>query len=181
MSDRSTARGRAAKRQDPPLVEIKGDPAFFRRINYLAVLVGFLVAAAVYVGVGFAIQAVGLVTVHDSVNVQDGVYSSVDFLALFCGGLAAGMIEPKYGVLNGPLVAVIFILVGLFLTFRSELDLVKVVGPLGLGPMRVDRVFLTDIPQLFFASLGGMVAGFIDQRFGSRAAADRAARESGRR
>ena len=40
----------------------------------------------------------------------------------------------------------------------------KIVGPLGLGPMRVDRVFAADVPQLFFASLGGWVAGQIDLR-----------------
>jgi putative membrane protein (TIGR04086 family) len=156
-----------------PRVEIKGDPAFFRRINYRAVGLGFLVALAVYLGVGYLAQLF-LVSPHDSVSTQNAIYSSVTFLALFCGGLAAGMVEPKYGVLNGPLVAVIFIFVSLLLTFQHELDLVKVVGPLGLGPMRVDRVFATDLPQLFFSSLGGMTAGLIEQRSRRRRAAGKA-------
>ena len=88
---------------------------------------------------------------------------SISFLAMYCGGLTAGMIEPKYGVLNGPLVAVLYIAVGAFLTLNFELQLAKVVGPLGLGPMRVDRVFLTDIPLLFFSSFGGYTAGLIEQ------------------
>jgi hypothetical protein len=71
-------------------------------------------------------------------------------------------------------VAVIFIFVSLLLTFQHELDLVKVVGPLGLGPMRVDRVFATDLPQLFFSSLGGMTAGLIEQRSRRRRAAGKA-------
>jgi hypothetical protein len=144
-------------------VEIKGDPAFFRRINYRAVLLGFAVALAVYVGVGYLVQTF-FISVHDSVDVQTRVFASVDFLALFCGGLAAGMVEPKYGVLNGTLVAVVFIFGGLLLTAFNEFEQVKVVGPLGLGPMRVDRVFATDVPQLFFATLGGLVAGLIEQR-----------------
>jgi hypothetical protein len=150
--------------QERPGIEIKGDPAFFRRINYPAVGAGIVVALAVYTLVGYAVQLT-LVSPHDPAGVQDAVYSSVDFLALFCGGLTAGMIEPKYGVLNGPLVAVVFIFGGLVATFFTELNQVKVVGPLGLGPMRVDRVFLTDVPQLFFASLGGLVAGLIERRF----------------
>ncbi|MHB8510094.1 MAG: YrzE family protein [Candidatus Dormibacteria bacterium] len=173
MSQRTSRRTRPAKpggkNASPPRpaaqprVEIKGDPAFFRRINYRAVGLGFLVAMAVYLVVGYLVQSF-LIGARDSTDTQNGIYSSVGFLALFCGGLAAGMVEPKYGVLNGPLVAVGFILVAYVLTFSNELQLVKRVGPLGLGPMRVDRVFATDLPQLFFSSLGGFVAGIISRR-----------------
>ena len=140
-------------------MEIKGDPAFFRRINYPAVVAGFVAAMLVYLVLGSL-----LVTPNGQLADNPGAYFAVSVLAMFVGGLTAGMIEPKYGVLNGPLVAVIYIMVGFILTFNSELARVKIVGPLGLGPMRVDRVFAADIPQLFFASLGGYVAGFIEQR-----------------
>jgi putative membrane protein (TIGR04086 family) len=144
---------------DDKRVEIKGDPAFFRRINYLAVAVGFVVAMVVYLVLGSLV-----VTPDGQLSQSSGAYFAVSVLAMFCGGLAAGMIEPKYGVLNGPLVAVIYIFVGFILTFNAELAKVKIVGPLGLGPMRVDRVFAADVPQLFFASLGGWVAGQIELR-----------------
>ncbi|MFY9615002.1 MAG: hypothetical protein WAT58_06345 [Candidatus Dormiibacterota bacterium] len=150
----------------PGRVEIKGDPAFFRRINYRAVLAGLAVAMAVYVALSYALALLG--------GTGDGVaaYFGVSAVAMFAGGLSAGMIEPKYGVLNGPLVAVVFILVTFVLTFFNELQQVKIVGPLGLGPMRVDKVFATDLPQLFFSSLGGWTAGMIEQRFrGHRAGA----------
>ena len=170
LSQRARRRGKSPSRppkrplgSPEPRVEIKGDPAFFRRINYRAVGLGFVAAMAVYLVFGFLVQRY-VVNPHDSADTQNGIYSSVGFLALFCGGLVAGMMEPKYGVLNGPLVAVGFILVAYFLTFTNELQLVKRVGPLGLGPMRVDRVFATDLPQLFFASLGGFVAGIISRR-----------------
>lgn len=140
-------------------MEIKGDPAFFRRINYLAVAVGFAVAMAVYLVLGSLVPSPG-----GQLAASSGAYFAVSVVAMFSGGLAAGMIEPKYGVLNGPLVAVIYIMVGFVLTFNAELVKVKIVGPLGLGPMRVDRVFAADVPQLFFASLGGYVAGFIEQK-----------------
>ncbi|MFN2464725.1 MAG: hypothetical protein ABR598_00490 [Candidatus Dormibacteria bacterium] len=140
-------------------VEIKGDPAFFRRINYVAVAVGFAVAMAVYLVLGSLVPSPG-----GQLAASSGAYFAVSVVAMFSGGLAAGMIEPKYGVLNGPLVAVIYIMVGFVLTFNSELVKVKIVGPLGLGPMRVDRVFAADVPQLFFASLGGLIAGLIEQR-----------------
>ena len=165
---RATATSPGVPKRDGPRIEIKGDPAFFRRINYRAVAVGFVVALVVYFVVGYLAQNF-LVAPSDSPAKANAVYSSVSFLSLYCGGLAAGMIEPKYGVLNGPLVAVLFILISFILTFLGELQLVKQVGALGLGPMRVDRVFATDLPQLFFSSLGGFTAGMIERRFGKNA------------
>ena len=120
---------------------------------------GFAVAMAVYLVLGSLIPSP-----HGQLAASSGAYFAVSVVAMFSGGLAAGMREPKYGVLNGPLVAVIYIFVGFILTFNSELARVKIVGPLGLGPMRVDRVFAADLPQLFFASLGGYVAGMIEQK-----------------
>lgn len=145
--------------RDEKRVEIKGDPAFFRRINYGAVAIGFAVAMVVFLALGSLVPSP-----DGQLAASSGAYFAVSVVAMFSGGLAAGMREPKYGVLNGPLVAVIYIFVGFILTFNSELARVKIVGPLGLGPMRVDRVFAADIPQLFFASLGGYVAGMIEQR-----------------
>jgi len=142
-----------AQRRPPRQVEIKGDPAFFRRINYKAVAAGFVVALVV--------NAV-LVALLGSAQVN--LYFGITMVAMYAGGLTAGLIEPKYGVLNAPLVAVLFIVVTGVLTMFSEFQLVKLVGPLGLGPMRVDKVFEADIPILFFSSLGGLTAGWIDQR-----------------
>jgi hypothetical protein len=157
---RRAARSRAAAGGPPQKrVEIKGDPAFFRRINYRAVLAGFVVAVILYIALSYFLA--GPAESGNSV----GAFFGVSAVAMFAGGLTAGMIEPKYGVLNGPLVAVLFILVSFVLTFVNEVQQVKIVGPLGLGPMRVDKVFATDIPQLFFSSLGGLIAGIIDQRF----------------
>jgi hypothetical protein len=144
-------------------MEVKGDPAFFRRINYKAVLAGFAVALVV--------NAVLVAVLGGGPSVS--VYFGITMVAMYCGGLTAGLIEPKYGVLNGPLIAVLFILVTALLTFNSELQKVKEVGPLGLGPMRVDRVFEADLPMLFFSSLGGLTAGWIDQRVRRRPAAKR--------
>jgi hypothetical protein len=152
--------GRGRVGSDAKRVEIKGDPAFFRRINYPAVAAGIAVAMAIYLLLGALVQAPG-----GALASQSGAYFAVSVVAMYAGGLTAGMIEPKYGVLNGPLVAVVYILVSFLVTFFHELQLVKVVGPLGLGPMRVDRVFAADIPQLFFSTLGGYTAGLIEQRF----------------
>jgi hypothetical protein len=152
--------GRGRVGSDAKRVEIKGDPAFFRRINYPAVAAGIAVAMAIYLLLGALVQAPG-----GALASQSGAYFAISVVAMYAGGLTAGMIEPKYGVLNGPLVAVVYILVSFLVTFFHELQLVKVVGPLGLGPMRVDRVFAADIPQLFFSTLGGYTAGLIEQRF----------------
>ena len=163
MSSKAARRANRARlaSAEPPAkrVEIKGDPAFFRRINYRAVLAGFGVAMVLYLGLSYFLTIIG--------GAGDGVgaFFGVSAVAMYAGGLTAGMIEPKYGVLNGPLVAVLFILVTFVLTFFNELQQVKIVGPLGLGPMRVDKVFATDLPQLFFSSLGGFTAGLIEQRF----------------
>jgi putative membrane protein (TIGR04086 family) len=149
----------APRKPQQKRVEIRGDPAFFRRINYRAVAAGFVVAMVIFLVLGSLIPSPG-----GQLAASSGAYFAVSVIAMFSGGLAAGMIEPKYGVLNGPLVAVIYIFVSFLLTFNAELQQVKIVGPLGLGPMRVDRVFAADVPQLFFASLGGYVAGMIEQR-----------------
>ncbi len=181
-AERRANRDRAAAGEAPATnsgrVEIKGDPAFFRRINYRAVLAGLVVAMVIYLGLSYLLAVIG--------GTGDGVgaYFGVSAVAMFAGGLTAGMIEPKYGVLNGPLVAVVFILVTFVLTFFNELQQVKIVGPLNLGPMRVDKVFATDLPQLFFSSLGGWTAGMFEQRFrgpraGGRKGADGGASSGG--
>jgi hypothetical protein len=132
------------------------------------VLLGFVVAMAIYVGLGALLTLPSISFARSS-----GLYVSISFVALYGGGLTAGMLEPKYGVLNGPLVAVLFIAVGAFLTLNFEFDLVKRgVDPRALGPMRIDKVFLTDIPQLFFSSLGGYTAGLIERRTRRPAAGD---------
>lgn len=173
---------RAARRKGAPQVrpererrvEIKGDPAFFRRINYPAVLAGFVVALVIYLGLG------ALVVPDGNLADSSGAYFAISVLAMYSGGLTAGMIEPKYGVLNGPLVAVLYIFISFVLTFNHELQQVKIVGPLGLGPMRVDRVFAADIPQLFFSTLGGYTAGMIERRIRApRRAAQRTANRDG--
>ncbi len=170
MSQRTARRaGGGRVGADAKRIDIKGDPAFFRRINYLAVIAGFVVAMVVYLLLGALVRAPGGALASES-----GAYFAVSVLAMYAGGLTAGTIEPKYGVLNGPLVAVLYILVSFLITFFHEVQLVKVVGPLGLGPMRVDRVFAADIPQLFFSTLGGYTAGVIEQRFrGPRRRANR--------
>ena len=176
MSQRAARRKGPApvrKAESAPLVEIKGDPAFFRRINYRAVAAGFVVALVIYLGLG------ALVAVPDG-NLADssGAYFAISVVAMYAGGLTAGMIEPKYGVLNGPIVAVLYIFISFVLTFSHEFQQVKVVGPLGLGPMRVDRVFAADLPQLFFSTLGGYTAGMIEQKLRApRRAATAAARK----
>ncbi len=48
--------------------------------------------------------------------------------------------------------------------FFPGLHLAGVAGPLGLGPMPIDRVFAADIPQLLFSTLGGYTAGWIEQK-----------------
>jgi hypothetical protein len=156
-------------------IEIKGDPAFFRRINYPAVGAGFVVALLVWVALVFLAQ-VTVLGPHDSFAKYMDIWVGISFLALFCGGLAAGLFEPKYGVLNGSLVAVVFIFVTWVITFDHELEAVKVVGPLSLGPMRVDKVFATDLPQLFFATIGGFTAALLEQRNARRVAASDAPR-----
>src|SRR3979409_2596824 len=160
MSQRTAKRSpRVRVGTDARRVEIKGDPAFFRRINYPAVIAGFVVAMVVYLALGALVQAPG-----GALASQSGAYFAISVVAMYAGGLTAGTIEPKYGVLNGPLVAVVYILVSFVVTFSHERQMVKIVGPLGLGPMRVDRVFAADIPQLFFSTLGGYTAGWIEQR-----------------
>ena len=60
MSQRTAKRGgRVRVGTDAKRVEIKGDPAFFRRINYPAVIAGFVVAMVVYLALGALVQAPG--------------------------------------------------------------------------------------------------------------------------
>lgn len=160
MSQRTAKRDPSGRvGTDAKRIELKGDPAFFRRINYPAVVAGFVVAMLVYLALGALVPASG-----GQLADQSGAYFAISVVAMYGGGLTAGMIEPKYGVLNAPLVAVVYIMISMLVTFFHELQLVKVVGPLGLGPMRVDRVFAADLPQLAFSTLGGFTAGIIEQR-----------------
>ena len=163
---------RGARKRDRT-IEVKGDPAFFRRVNVPAVLAGFAVALLVYLGL------IGLLAGPGGSQVN--LYFGVSAVAMYAGGLTAGTIEPKYGVLNGPLVAVLFIAVSAILTFSNELELVQKVGPFGLGPMRVDKVFATDIPQLLFSTLGGLTAGWIERGYRAPRRAEKRKNDGGKR
>ena len=154
-----TARRSARVGTDAKRIEIKGDPAFFRRINYPAVGAGFATTMLVYLVLGTLVRAPGGALASESV-----AYFAVSVLAMYAGGLVAGLVEPKYGVLNGPLVAVLYIVLSFLVGSFPQFRLANIVGPLGLGPMRIDRVFAADIPQLVFSTLGGYTAGWIEQR-----------------
>ena len=154
-----TARRSARVGTDAKRIEIKGDPAFFRRINYPAVAAGLVVAMAVYLLLGALVRAPG-----GALAAQSVAYFGISVLAMYAGGLCAGIVEPKYGVLNAPLVAVLYIVISFLVGFFPGLHLDGVAGPLGLGPMRIDRVFAADIPQLLFSTLGGYTAGWIEQK-----------------
>ena len=84
---RRSGSARAAARKRERQVEIKGDPAFFKRINYPAVAAGFLAALVVYVGVVYLSQAAlladldpfeALVRLSGAVMVSHAIYPGYD-------------------------------------------------------------------------------------------------------
>src|SRR5258708_32084468 len=144
-----TARRSARVGTDAKRIEIKGDPAFFRRINYPAVGAGFATTMLVYLVLGTLVRAPGGALASESV-----AYFAVSVLAMYAGGLVAGLVEPKYGVLNGPLVAVLYIVLSFLVGSFPQFPLANIVGPLGLGPMGIAPVFPPDIPHLVFSTYG---------------------------
>ncbi|MDQ6749101.1 MAG: hypothetical protein M3010_13480 [Candidatus Dormibacteraeota bacterium] len=88
----SAQRAKQVPRKPPEKrVEIKGDPAFFRRINYPAVAVGFAVAMVIFLVLGSLIPSP-----HGQLAASSGAYFAVSVIAMFSGGLAAGMIEQRF-------------------------------------------------------------------------------------
>jgi hypothetical protein len=120
-------------------------------IRWPAVLLGFVVAAVLGVGLGSAARQFGAVD-------NPGTLATLEFVALVGGGYVAGRLAGRVGVMQGMAVAVIFILVAASVKAWWEIDLASRYGPHVLGPMDMGGLILGDLVHLSGACLGGWLA-----------------------
>jgi hypothetical protein len=120
-------------------------------IRWPAVLVGFVVAALLGMGLGRGADVLGGVR-------NPGTLATLEFVALLAGGYVAGRLAGRVGVMQGVAVAVIFILVSASIKAWWEIDLATRFGPQVLGPMDMGGLILGDLVHLTGACLGGWLA-----------------------
>jgi hypothetical protein len=120
-------------------------------IRWPAVLLGFVVAALIGMGLGTAAGRMFGVE-------NPGTLASLEFFALVAGGYVAGRLGGRVGVMHGVAVAVIFILVAASIKAWWEIDLATRYGPQVLGPMDMGGLILGDLVHLTGACVGGWLA-----------------------
>jgi hypothetical protein len=125
-------------------------------ISWKGVAIGSLVALALSLVLG-RVTAPFLET-------NLGAQASMLFGSMFIGGLVAGKIAGRAGVIQGVAMAVIFILIGASLKAYVEIDLATQYGPHVLGPMDMGGLILGDLIHLLGACTGGWLADTLGTR-----------------
>lgn len=125
-------------------------------ISWKGVAIGSLVALALSLVLG-RVTAPFLET-------NLGAQASMLFGSMFVGGLVAGKIAGRAGVIQGVAMAVIFILIGASLKAYVEIDLATQYGPHVLGPMDMGGLILGDLIHLVGACTGGWLADTLGTR-----------------
>ena len=120
-------------------------------INWRAVGLGFLTAAALAVTVGALGAQLGL-------QGHLGTAAALEFLALMAGGYVAGRLGGRVGVVQAVAVAVIFILIAASIKAWVEIDLASRLGPHVRGSMDMGGLILGDLLHLLRAGAGGWLA-----------------------
>jgi len=137
MSDQS----RSVPSQEDSLVSV---------ISWKGVAIGSLVA----LGLSLVLGRVTAPFLETNLGAQ----ASMLFGSMFIGGLVAGKIAGRAGVIQGVAMAVIFILIGASLKAYVEIDLATQYGPQVLGPMDMGGLILGDLIHLLGACTGGWLA-----------------------
>jgi hypothetical protein len=130
-------------------------------ISWKGVAIGSLVA----LGLSMAMGRLTAPTLQTNLGAQ----ASMLFAAMFVGGLVAGKIAGRMGVIQGMAIAVIFILIGASIKAYVEIDMATQFGPQVLGPMDMGGLILGDLIHLLGACTGGWLADSLAAR-GERAA-----------
>lgn len=120
-------------------------------LNWRAVGVGFLTAAALAVLLGALGSLFGL-------EGNPGAAASLEFVALFVGGYVAARRAGRPGVIQGMALAIVFILISASIKAWVEIDLASRFGPGVLGPMDMGGLILGDLVHLIGACSGGWLA-----------------------
>jgi hypothetical protein len=97
-------------------------------------------------------------------RLDGGIVGVGSFLAVILGGFAAARLAGRWGLYQGTVVGIGFILVSVIVQFAQEASIVHASLSSGahhivdLGPMRMDNVISGDLLALFGGSFGGWIA-----------------------
>jgi hypothetical protein len=97
-------------------------------------------------------------------RLDGGIVGVGSFLAVILGGFAAARLAGRWGLYQGTVVGIGFILVSVIVQFAQEASIVHASLSSGahhivdLGPMRMDNVISGDLLALFGGSFGGWMA-----------------------
>ena len=97
-------------------------------------------------------------------RVDGGIVGVATFIAVIVGGFIAARLAGRWGIYQGTVVAIGFIVASIVYQFVQEASLVHqslssgANSPPNLGPMRIDNVISGDLLALFGGSFGGWLA-----------------------
>lgn len=136
-----------------------------RHISWRHCLIGWVIGEAILLIVSNAALDVSNALFGGTGSRADGGIVGVSsFLAVIAGGYIAARLAGRWGIYQGTVVAIGFILVGVVYQFVQEASVVHQSLSSGsrslvdLGPMRIDNVISGDLLALFGGSFGGWLA-----------------------
>ena len=145
-----------------PQTEVAGE----RHISWRHCLIGWVVGEAVLLLLTNAVIILSNRLFGTSDNLDGGIVGICSFLSVILGGYVAARLAGRYGIYQGIVVAIGFIVVYAAYQFALEASVVHASLTGGsrslvdLGPMRVQDVFTGDLLALG----GGTFGGWLGQR-----------------
>jgi hypothetical protein len=148
-----------------PVAQAPGASGSERHISWRHCLLGTVVGEALLLilsnaGIGVANFAFG----GTGDRADGGIVGVATFVAVIVGGFIAARMAGRWGIYQGIVVAVGFILVSVVYQFVQEATVVHQALTSGsrslvdLGPMRIDNIISGDLLVLFGGSFGGWLS-----------------------
>jgi hypothetical protein len=153
-----------AGRRPPDAGATAGDPAQ-RHIAWRACLAGVVAGELLLLLLTNGGLALANVAFGPIPRLDGGIVGVGSFLAVIVGGYCAARLAGRWGVYQGTVVGIGFIVVAVAVQFAQEASIVHAslsVGPVhhlvDLGPMRMDNLITGDLLALLGGSVGGWLA-----------------------
>jgi len=136
-----------------------------RHISWRHCLIGWIAGEAVLlVTANLALAVANRYFGGTGDSVDGGIVGVSTFVAVIIGGFIAARLAGRWGVYQGTMVAIGFIVASIVYQFVQEATVVHqslssgANSPPNLGPMRIDNVISGDLLALFGGSFGGWLA-----------------------
>jgi len=160
----ATAATSAATAERRPIAGVPGASDSGSHIAWRACIAGLVVGELILLVVTNGGLNLATALFGPTERLDGGIVGVGSFIAVIAGGFLAARLAGRFGLYQGTVVGIGFILVAVIVQFAQEASIVHASLSSGghhivdLGPMRMDNVISGDLLALFGGSFGGWLA-----------------------